>query len=43
MIGKLSQESDQCAAHNIDGQSAEWKLDTLAQLLSIAAQQVTKN
>ena len=43
MIGKLSQESNQRTAHNIDGQSAEWKLDTFAEMLSVAAQQVTKN
>ena len=43
MIGEFSQESDQCTTHNIDGQRAEGKLDTLAEILSIAAQQVTKN
>ena len=43
MIGKLSQEPDQRTAYNIDGQRAEGKLDTLAEMLSIAAQQVTKN
>jgi len=38
MISKLSQESDQRTAHNIDGQGAEGKLDTLAEMLSITAQ-----
>lgn len=38
MIGKLSQESNQRTAHNIDGQRAEGKLDTLAEMLSVAAQ-----
>ncbi len=43
MIGKLSQESNQRTAYNIDGQRAEGKLDTLAEMLRIAAQQVPKN
>lgn len=43
MIGEFRQESDQCAAHNVHNQSAEGKLDTLAQLLGIPAQQVAKN
>ncbi len=43
VIGKFSQESDQGAPHNIDGQSAEGELNTLAQVLGITAQQVAKN
>ena len=43
MIGKLSQQSDQCTAHKIDGESAEGKLDTLAELLGVAAHKVAQD
>ncbi len=43
MVGELSKEADQRTSHKIDGQSAEWKLDALAQLLRIAAQKVAKD
>ena len=43
MIRQLSEEPNQRASHKIDGQGAEGKLDALAQLLSIAAHQVTED
>ena len=43
MIGEFSKEADQRTSQDIDGQSAKGKLDTLAQLLRIAAQEIAKD
>lgn len=43
MISELSEEADHRTTYNIDCQGTKGKLDALAQLLNIAAQEVTKN
>ena len=43
MVGEFRQKSHQRTSHKIDGQSAEGKLDTLAQLLGIPAHKVPQD
>lgn len=43
MTNELSQKTNQCTSHKIDGQCAEGKLEILAQLLHIAAEQIAKD
>ena len=43
MIGQFGEKANQCASHKIDGQGAEWKLNTLAELLRIAAHKVAQD
>lgn len=43
MIGKLGEEANQRTTHQIDGQGAEGKLNTLTELLRIATHQVSQD
>ena len=43
MIGKLGQKANQYTTHQIDGQGAEGKLNTLAELLRIATHKVPQD
>ena len=43
MIGEFSEKADDRTAYDIDRQGAERKLDALAQLLNVSAQEVAKD
>lgn len=43
MVRQFSQKANECAAHNIDRQGAEGKLDALAELLNVATHKVAKD
>ena len=43
MIGKLGEEANQRTTHQIDGQGAEGKLNTLTELLRIATHKVPQD
>jgi len=43
LIGEFHEKANQHTAHHIDRQRAEGKLETLAELLHIAAEQIAKD
>lgn len=43
LIGEFGEKADQCTARHIDRQGAEGKLEALAELLHIAAEQIAKD